>query len=337
MAVVKNKIDMTNEAVAQAVLEANPDLAARYTNEDGEVNYDALTAGVTASAHTLNEFVNTLANVVAVQWTYDLWRGKLSWYDIFEKAPELYGDAIELIVPLPPTVVKEGTYTNPYDQSIPKTQFESGYLRTGIDWQVPLRISVDVMRGAFLKPYGLRDVTGVMVKNMYDAIEMRKYREFTADILNSITKTYEVTPITGTGETQKARDLYEEMLYLTSKMSLPSTQYNEKGLETYTPKGRFVLIWNSRVKSSIDVNTYMSLFKAEKLPFIEQIEVDFGEGNEDVQAVILDDEAYVNIPRIEVMLDNVNSATMEIIYFLHYWTRHGLIPWRQAVKLVANA
>ena len=327
---------MTNEAVAQAVLDANPDLASRFTN-DGVIDYEALVKAVTASAQTFNEFYGTLANVVAVQWTYDLWRGRKSWYDIFERPMEQFGDAIEMIVPLPPTVVEEGTYTNPYDQNIPKTEFDTGYLRTSIKWTVPLRLNVEVMRGAFLRPYGLRDVTGIMVKNMYQAIELKKYKNFTADILSSITKEIAVTPITGTGETQNARDLYEEMLNITSKMSIPSTEYSEKGYETWTPSGDFVLIWNSRVKASINVNVFASLFNAKDLPFTQQIEVDFGEGNDNVQAVILDREAYVNIPRIEVMLENINSATMEQIYFLHYWTRHGLIPWRQAVKLVANA
>lgn len=323
---------MTNANLAQEVAENNP-IVDGYLQED----YSASKIAKIADMPTImNEFYSTLVNVVAVQWAYDLLRGKTAFYSYFEKPTEQYGDSVMMIVPKGAQVVDYTTYTTPYDQSIPKTEFDESVLSTNVRWKVPLRLSLPIMRGAFLKEGGLRNVLGIMMKNIRDALNIKKYQEFTKDIVSSVTLEKVVDGITTTGETEKARKLYEEILYLTGKMTLPSTKYNQDGDLTQTPKDSFVVLWNARVQSSIRVNVIESLFHAKGIDLTEEL-VDFGEGNDSVQCIILDKEAYVNIPRFEETLMNINSATAEQIQFLHYWTRHGFIPWRQAVKLVSTA
>lgn len=330
---------LTNETLSEVVAQNSPKFAQAvgYSAESGDpINMTKVQSVVVADAEQANEYFSTLFNVVGTQIVYDLLRGKTSFYDVFEKPAILYGADISMIVPLPPEVKNYGTYTNPFDPNIPKTTFKNGVLSTNVKWQVPLRYSLEIMRGAFLQEYGVRDVLGVMVKNVYDIINLKKYSTFTADLVTSTTKT-ETAPsgITTLGDTEGARKLYEMLIKLMKDMSLPNSKYNAEGVETMTPKGRYVLIMNTACSASIDVNVLASLFNANAIKVRDTIEVDFGTGNESVMCLLVDDEYYVNIPRFEVTLSNINSATAEYIQFLHYWTRHGVIPWRQAVKILA--
>lgn len=325
-------ISMSNEALTKVVAQSNK-VVDNFL--DGDYSQENIVK-IADSATILNEYFNTLVNVVATQWTYDLLRGDTSFYSVFERPSEQYGDAIEMIVPKGQNVITYSEITSPFDNSIPKTEFETAYLITNERWKVPLRYSVEIIRGALLKPYGLRDILGIIVKNMYDFLNIKKYEVFTDDIINSINKTYTVQPITTEGEVSKARALYEAIKYVANEFTLPSTEWNESGLKTNTPRGSMVLIWNSRVKASIDVNVVESLFNANELTFRDKITVDFGDGNENLMCILMDEEAYVNVPRFEAQFTNINSATAEQITFLHYWTRHGSIPWRNAVKFISE-
>lgn len=336
---ISDNTAMTNETLSEVVAQNSPKFAAAvgYSADSGEgIDMQAVVQAVTNDVNDANEYFNTLYNVVGTQIVYDLLRGKTSFYDVFEKPTILYGADVSLIVPMPPSVKDYGTYTSPYDQSIPKTEFKSGVLKTTDKWEVPLRYSLEIMRGAFLREYGVRDVLGIMVKNVFDEINLKKYNVITADLVTETTIT-ETAPsgLTSLGDTEGARKLYEMLSKLVKDMSLPNTKYNKQGLRTMGIKGRYVLIWNTACAASIDVNVLASLFNANQLPFLEIIEVEFGEDNADVMCIVCDDEYYVNIPRFEVTLSNINSATAEYIQFTHVWSRRGVIPWRQGVKILA--
>ena len=332
----------TNEKIALSVVKGHPQSKyASLLNYDGN-NIDAKNLDLFVSNPDIaNEFLSDMANMIVAQYCYDALRGYEMPFTSFLKPMQKIGDAEQYVTAELQSVTDYEAGASPFATSKPKVVVS--FIKTEKKKKVQVTLNYEIWAGAFVSEGGLNSLSGIILKNMRDAVNIYVYEELTKLISSKtdITK-YAVlsNPITAVGETANARACYEEIMYLVNKMQLPSTTYNKAGKKTITPKGKFYLVLNASYKASFDMNVLASLFKSEKIGestmFKDVIIVDFPTTASTCVGVILDEEALVWGYRINTTTSILNPATLEINTFLHQWIKWGLVPVRNAVRLVTT-
>ena len=336
MKVIKNP---TNVEIVSQLCKLHPNSSyAKLVNFDektGKIDEDALKL-FTNQPDVANEFISDMANKVVVQRAYDLFRDYEMPFKIFFREMSKLGDPEELLSAELATPEDYGTTTDPFDADKPSIVL--GWLKTEDKKVTHVKLSYEIWAGAFVKEQGLSNIAGIILKNLRDALEKYVYGAIKSDLSSStnITKSKQITTISGAGETANAQKAYEEILKLVADMALPSTTYNNAGVETFTPKGRGVLILNSLYKSSFDVNVLASLFNSSNIAenkYFKEVIVAPLTGTKQV-GVYLDEEGYLFGYRFDLSDSIRNPATLEINTFYHRWVKRAVVPFRQAVRLV---
>ena len=336
MKVIKNP---TNVEIVSQLCKLHPNSSyAKLVNFDektGKIDEDALKL-FTSQPDVANEFISDMANKVVVQRAYDLFRDYEMPFKIFMRDMSKLGDPEELLSAELATPEDYGTTTDPFDADKPSIVL--AWIKTEDKKVTHVKLSYEIWAGAFVKEQGLSNIAGIILKNLRDALEKYVYGAIKTDLSSStnITKSKQITTISGAGETANAQKAYEEILKLVADMALPSTTYNNAGVETFTPKGRGVLILNSLYKSSFDVNVLASLFNSSNIAenkYFKEVIVAPLTGTKQV-GVYLDEEGYLFGYRFDLSDSIRNPATLEINTFYHRWVKRAVVPFRQAVRLV---
>lgn len=332
----------TNGAIALKVCQAHPE--SKYANllgYDGN-SIDASKLDLFVSHPDIaNEFLSDMANTIVAQYAYDALRGYKMPFTRFLKSVQKLGDAEQYVTAELQSVGNyDGTDTSPFSTSKPSVVVS--YLKTEEKKRVKVTLNYDIWAGAFISEGGLNNLAGIILKNMRDAVDIYMYEKLTALISDAVSvPKYAVftSPVTAVGETSNARDCYEEIMQLVNKMQLPSSVYNKAGKKTITPAGKFVLVLNASYKASFDMNVLASLFHSDKIGketmFADVILVDFADADTCV-GVILDEEALVWGYRINTTTSIMNPATLDVNTFLHQWVKYGILPVRNAVRLLTT-
>lgn len=340
----------SNMEIALALSKANPNSS--YAKLLG---YDAMTGTLgakdlsmfTSTPDIANEFISDMANKIVVQRAYDLFRDYDMPYKTFLKTMGRLGDVEEMLTSKLATLEDYADETDPFGAS--KPDIVLSWIKTEDKKVAPVRLSYEIWAGAFVNEGSLSNIAGIIIKNLTDAVAVYIYKTLSALIAGdtndteNIPKFEVIQKVNGAGETANSQKAYEQIIKLVSDMSLPSNTYNGAGVETFTPLGRAVLILNTQYKTAFDVNVLASLFNSakigEKQYFKEVIMVDFADfGDVGVDATqigaILDDEALIYGFRLNVTQSIVNPRTLEINTFYHAWIKRGLVPFRNAVRLL---
>lgn len=343
MSKIKNP---TNLQIAKELCKQNPN--SRYA---GVLGYDKDTGEIavkdlsifTSTPDIANEFLSDMANKIIVQRTYDLFRGYQMPFSSFMREMSKLGDAEELLTAelASPTDWSDATNANdPFDAAKPSIKLS--WVKTEDKKVVGVRLNYEVWAGAFTSEQGLSNIAGIILKNLRDSVEEYLRKAIKTDLASTtiVSKTANVTAISGSGDTENAQKAYEDILYLCTQMTIPSDDYNTSEVETFTPKGRFVLVLNPRYFSSFKVNVFASLFNSDKIGedkwFKEVIVTDYAGANNEI-GILLDDEAYLFGNRIDLAQSILNPLTMEINTYYHRWIKRAGVPFRQAVRLIGVA
>ena len=342
MGKVKNP---TNLQIAKELCKQNPN--SRYA---GVLGYDKDTGEIavkdlsifTSTPDIANEFLSDMANKIIVQRTYDLFRDYKMPFSSFMREMSKLGDAEELLTAelASPGNWSDNTASNdPFDADKPSIKL--AWVKTEDKKVVGVRLNYEVWAGAFTSEMGLSNIAGIILKNLRDSIEEYLRNAIKADLANAliVSKTQVVTAISGAGDTANAQKAYEEIIELATKMTIPSDDYNTAEVDTFTPKGRFVLVLNPRYFASFKVNVFASLFNSNVIGedkfFKEVIVTDYAGSNDEI-GVLLDDEAYLFGNRIDLAQSILNPKTMEINTYYHRWIKRAGVPFRQAVRLLGT-
>ena len=339
MKIVKNP---TNVEIVKQLCKINPN--SRYAKL---VNYDETEGTIDEKSLSLftdqpdiaNEFISDMANKIVVQRAYDLFRDYKMPFDVFRKEMSRLGDAEELLSAELATPETYGTTTDPFDADKPAIVLS--WIKTEDKKVVHVRLSYEIWAGAFVNEQGLSNIAGIILKNLRDAIEYLVFTNVTADLSDigashNIVTTKQITTVSAAGQTANAQKAYEEVLKLVLDMSIPSDDYNNAGVDTFTPIGRGVLVLNSLYKSSFDVNVLASLFNSAKIGeqnYFKAVIVAPLSGTKQI-GVYMDEEAYLWGYRFNVAQSISNPATLEVNTFYHAWVKRAVVPFRQAVALV---
>ena len=341
MKIVKNP---TNVEIVKQLCKMNPSSKyaelVNYDESTGNINEDALKL-FTDQPDIANEFISDMANKIVVQRAYDLFRDYNMPFDVFMREMSRLGDAEELLTAELATPENYGTTTNPFDADKPSIVLS--WIKTEDKKVSHVRLSYEIWAGAFVSEQGLSNIAGIILKNLRDSIELLVYKAIKDDLSDigsghKIETSVTIQAVSAAGETANAQKAYEQIIKLVTDMSLPSDDYNNAGVETFTPMGRAVLVLNSQYKSAFDVNVLASLFNSAKIgekQYFREVIVAPLTGTKQVGAV-LDDEAYLWGYRFNVAQNQPNAATLEINTFYHAWVKRAVVPFRQAVALVTE-
>ena len=336
-------IKPTNENIALAVCKSHPTASfARELGYDAEANtIDGAKLKLFGDyPEVANEFLSAMDNLIVSQYAFDLFAGYENPYDVFIKPMKRIGDIEQYLTSVLPTLGNYEEGKSPF--ATDKPTLKLSFIKTMEKKTANVKLIEEVWAGAFVSEGGLANICGIILKNLEDAIALFVYDLMTGVIGNTtyfgINKT--ITKVDGTGETLSATKAYEDIMALVYKMALPSTNYNEEGVRTFTKKGNLVLLLNADYKASFDINVLASLFNSKDIGtdryFKEVRVVDMPASQTNQVGIVMDADKLVWGYRIKTGGAIYNPADMSMNTWKHAWIKYGTIGSKQAVRLITE-
>lgn len=307
-----------------------------------------------------NQFINAMVNRIALVRVKSA--NFNNPYSILKKGYIEYGETIEDIFVSIAKVVDfdpEKAKAREFQRTFPdvKSAFHT------MNWRVmyPVTIQDEDLRQAFLSIDGVQNLIAKIVDSVYTAAEYDEFLLFKYMLIKAISngKMYPTAIGTATAYTDAAVE------FRASSNLLPfmSSDYNEAGVLTNTPRDRQIIFMDAKYNAQFDVNVLASAFNMDKADFmgrlflidnwtkfdnsrfevirensdgVEEVSSEELELLEDVKAVILDEEWFQ-------VYDNNNKFTEKYVasglywnYFYHTWKTVSNSPFANAICFVTS-
>ena len=307
-----------------------------------------------------NQFINALVNRIAIVRVQSATFNNP--YSILKKGYIEYGETVEDIFVSIAKAVDfnvEKAAKREFQRTIPDVRSAFHVM----NWRVmyPVTIQDEDLRQAFLNIEGVQNLIAKIVDAVYTAAEYDEFLLFKYLLIKAIShgKMYPTSIGAGT-------DLSEAAVQFRGTSNLlpfMSSEYNEAGVKTNTPKERQVIFMDAMFNAQFDVNVLASAFNMDKADFMGRLFlidnwIDFdnerfdiiranSDGIEEVtaeelallanvKAVILDDNWFQ-------VYDNNNKFTEKYVasglywnYFYHTWKTVSNSPFANAVVFVTS-
>lgn len=308
-----------------------------------------------------NQFINALVNRIAIVRVQSATFNNP--YSILKKGYIEYGESVEDIFVSIAKAVDfnvEKAAKREFQRTIPDVRSAFHVM----NWRVmyPVTIQDEDLRQAFLNIEGVQNLIAKIVDSVYTAAEYDEFLLFKYLLIKAISheKMYPTSIGAGT-------DLSEAAVQFRGTSNLlpfMSSEYNEVGVKTNTPKERQVIFMDAMFNAQFDVNVLASAFNMDKADFMGRLflidnwtdfdneRFDIIRANSDgieevtadelallanVKAVILDDNWFQ-------VYDNNNKFTEKYVasglywnYFYHTWKTVSNSPFANAVVFVTSA
>ena len=308
-----------------------------------------------------NQFINALVNRIAIVRVQSATFNNP--YSILKKGYIEYGETVEDIFVSIAKAVDfnvEKAAKREFQRTIPDVRSAFHVM----NWRVmyPVTIQDEDLRQAFLSIDGVQNLIAKIVDAVYTAAEYDEFLLFKYLLIKSISHGKMYPTSIGAGE-----DLSEAAVQFRGTSNLlpfMSSEYNEVGVKTSTPKERQVIFMDAMFNAQFDVNVLASAFNMDKADFMGRLFIidnwtdfdnerfDIIRANSDgieevtaeelallanVKAVILDDNWFQ-------VYDNNNKFTERYVasglywnYFYHTWKTVSNSPFANAVVFVTSA
>lgn len=307
-----------------------------------------------------NQFINALVNRIAIVRVQSATFNNP--YSILKKGYIEYGETVEDIFVSIAKAVDfnvEKASKREFQRTIPDVRSAFHVM----NWRVmyPVTIQDEDLRQAFLSIEGVQNLIAKIVDAVYTGAEYDEFLLFKYLLIKAIShgKMYPTSIGAGT-------DLSEAAVQFRGTSNLlpfMSSEYNETGVKTNTPKERQVIFMDAIFNAQFDVNVLASAFNMDKADFMGRLFLidnwtDFdnerfdiirenSDGIEEVtaeelallanvKAVILDDNWFQ-------VYDNNNKFTEKYVasglywnYFYHTWKTVSNSPFANAVVFVTS-
>lgn len=308
-----------------------------------------------------NQFINALVNRIAIVRVQSATFNNP--YSILKKGYIEYGETVEDIFVSIAKAVDfnvEKAAKREFQRTIPDVRSAFHVM----NWRVmyPVTIQDEDLRQAFLSIEGVQNLIAKIVDAVYTGAEYDEFLLFKYLLIKAIShgKMYPTSIGAGT-------DLSEAAVQFRGTSNLfpfMSSDYNEVGVKTNTPKERQVIFMDAMFNAQFDVNVLASAFNMDKADFMGRLFLidnwtDFdndrfdiirenSDGIEEVtaeelallanvKAVILDENWFQ-------VYDNNNKFTEKYVasglywnYFYHTWKTVSNSPFANAVVFVTSA
>lgn len=308
-----------------------------------------------------NQFINALVNRIAIVRVQSATFNNP--YSILKKGYIEYGETVEDIFV---SITKAVDFNV---EKAPKREFQRTIpdVRSAfhvMNWRAmyPVTVQDEDLRQAFLSIDGVQNLITKIVDAVYTAAEYDEFLLFKYLLIKAISHGKMYTTSIGTGA-----DLSEAAVQFRGTSNLlpfMSSEYNEAGVKTNTPKERQAIFMDAMFNAQFDVNVLASAFNMEKADFMGRLflidnwtdfdneRFDIIRANSDgieevtteelallanVKAVILDENWFQ-------VYDNNNKFTEKYVasglywnYFYHTWKTVSNSPFANAVMFVTSA
>lgn len=307
-----------------------------------------------------NQFINALVNRIAIVRVQSATFNNP--YSILKKGYIEYGETVEDIFVSIAKAVDfnvEKAAKREFQRTIPDVRSAFHVM----NWKVmyPVTIQDEDLRQAFLSIEGVQNLIAKIVDGVYTAAEYDEFLLFKYLLIKAISHGKMYPTSIGTGA-----DLSEAAVQFRGTSNLlpfMSSEYNEVGVKTNTPKARQVIFMDAMFNAQFDVNVLASAFNMDKADFMGRLflidnwtdfdneRFDIIRANSDgieevtadelallanVKAVILDDNWFQ-------VYDNNNKFTEKYVasglywnYFYHTWKTVSNSPFANAVVFVTS-
>lgn len=307
-----------------------------------------------------NQFINALVNRIAIVRVQSATFNNP--YSILKKGYIEYGETVEDIFVSIAKAVDfnvEKAGKREFQRTIPDVRSAFHVM----NWRVmyPVTIQDEDLRQAFLSIEGVQNLIAKIVDSVYTAAEYDEFLLFKYLIIKAISHGKMYPTSIGTGA-----DLSEAAVQfrgISNLLPFMSSEYNEVGVKTNTPKARQVIFMDAMFNAQFDVNVLASAFNMDKADFMGRLflidnwtdfdneRFDIIRANSDgieevtadelallanVKAVILDDKWFQ-------VYDNNNKFTEKYVasglywnYFYHTWKTVSNSPFANAVVFVTS-
>lgn len=308
-----------------------------------------------------NQFINALVNRIAIVRVQSATFNNP--YSILKKGYIEYGETVEDIFVSIAKAVDfnvEKAAKREFQRTIPDVRSAFHVM----NWRVmyPVTIQDEDLRQAFLSIEGVQNLIAKIVDAVYTAAEYDEFLLFKYLLIKAISHGKMYPTSIGAGA-----DLSEAAVQFRGTSNLlpfMSSEYNEAGVKTNTPKARQVIFMNAMFNAQFDVNVLASAFNMDKADFMGRLflidnwtdfdneRFDIIRANSDgieevtadelallanVEAVILDENWFQ-------VYDNNNKFTEKYVasglywnYFYHTWKTVSNSPFANAVVFVTSA
>lgn len=308
-----------------------------------------------------NQFINALVNRIAIVRVQSATFNNP--YSILKKGYIEYGETVEDIFVSIAKAVDfnvEKAAKREFQRTIPDVRSAFHVM----NWRVmyPVTIQDEDLRQAFLSIEGVQNLISKIVDAVYTAAEYDEFLLFKYLLIKAIShgKMYP----TSIGADANLSEAAVQFRGTSNLLPFMSSEYNETGVKTNTPKERQVIFMDAMFNAQFDVNVLASAFNMDKADFmgrlflidnwtdfdnerfdiirtnsdgIEEVTADELALLANVKAVILDDNWFQ-------VYDNNNKFTEKYVasglywnYFYHTWKTVSNSPFANAVVFVTSA
>lgn len=303
-----------------------------------------------------NQFINALVNRIAIVRVQSATFNNP--YSILKKGYLEFGETIEDIFV---NIAKVVEYT-------PEKGAEREFKRTLPDvrsafhvmnWRVmyPVTIQDDDLKLAFLSIDGVTHLIAKIVDSVYTAAEYDEFLLFKYLLVKAISSGKMCPDSIGSTFNENA----VEFRGISNLLPFMSSEYNEAGVKTTTPKERQVIFMDAKYNAQFDVNVLASAFNMDKADFMgrlfliddwtsfdnERFEVIRANSDgieevteaelallEDVKACILDENWFQVYDNHNKFTEDYVAAGLYWNYFYHVWKTVSNSPFANAVVFV---
>lgn len=308
-----------------------------------------------------NQFINALVNRIALVRLQSATFNNP--YAILKKGYLEFGETVEDIFVQIANVVDysaEKAAARELKRTIPdvKSAFHA------MNWRVmyPVTIQDEDLRMAFVSADGVQNLIAKIVDAVYTAAEYDEFLLFKYLIIKSVSagKLYPVS----IGDGSDLKDAAKAFRGTSNVIQFMSTNYNEAGVKTNTPKDRQVIFMDSMFNAEFDVEVLASAFNMAKADFmgrlflidnwttfdnerfnviraasdgIEEVTAAELALMADVKAVILDENWFQVYDNLNKMTENYVGAGLYWNYWYHTWKTVSVSPFANAAVFALSS
>lgn len=307
-----------------------------------------------------NQFINALVNRIAIVRMQSA--NFNNPYSILKKGYIEFGETVEDIFVSIANAVDfsaEKAQKREFQRTIPDVRSAFHVM----NWRVmyPVTIQDEDLRQAFLSMDGVQNLIAKIVDSVYTAAEYDEFLLFKYLLIKAISsgKMYPTSVGEGTNLTNAA----VEFRGASNLLPFMSSEFNEAGVKTNTPKDRQVIFMDAKFNAQFDVNVLASAFNMEKADFMGRLFLidnwtDFD--NERFAVIRANSDGIAEVTTEELALlkdvkavlcdenwfqvyDNNNKFTEKYVasglywnYFYHTWKTVSNSPFANAIVFVTS-
>ena len=307
-----------------------------------------------------NQFINALVNRIAIVRVQSATFNNP--YEILKKGFIEFGETVEDIFVSIAKAVEfdpEKAAAREFKRTFPDVR--SAFHTMNYRVMYPVTIQDEDLKQAFLSIDGVQNLIAKIVDAVYTAANYDEFLLFKYLIIKAVSHGH-MYPLS-VGDGTKLTDAAKKFRGTSNKLPFMSSEYNDSGVKTTTPKDRQVIFMDADFNAEFDVDVLASAFNMDKADFMgrlflmddwtkfdnERFEVirANSDGIEevttaelalmaDVKAVICDENWFQVYDNKSQFTEDYVAAGLYWNYFYHQWKTISSSPFANAVVFVTD-